>query len=132
MAALHAWRWFYGALGATGLLVATSGYFVLQDNPPPKPDLPFDAPAIELAFVATFLPLWGANMLTGHAFGSTIVAIPLVIGLACFVALLLTEYHRREPLSPIEPMWTAADRRGTGGDDRRRGLCRVYPAHSAV
>jgi hypothetical protein len=48
---------------------------------------------------------WGASELTGHSFGSPLFIIPITIGLLSFVALLLTEYHKEEPLAPIKPMW---------------------------
>ena len=101
----HAWRWFYGGLGAVGVLVLTTALFTLPDQEPPNPGLKFDLAGVVLAFGATVLPFWAAGELTGHGFGSFLFTVLLVIGLASFVALLLVEYHKAEPISPVKQMW---------------------------
>ena len=59
------------------------------------------------------LPFWASAELTDHGFASFQFAVPLSVGLACFIALLLFEYHQKEPLSPVKPMWTTASVVGT-------------------
>ena len=102
----HVWRWFYGGLAGLGLLALGLATVTLPDQAPPNPDLRFDKPAIALALVATALPFWASGELTGHGFGSYWFMVPMAVGIACFVALLLTQYHKKEALSPVKPMWT--------------------------
>lgn len=66
----HAWRWFYGGLGAVGALVLSTALFTLPDQEPTNPGLKFDLAGVVLAFGATVLPFWAAGELTGHGFGS--------------------------------------------------------------
>jgi MFS family permease len=101
----HAWRWFYGGLGAIGALVLATALFTLPDQEPQNPDIRFDAAGVALALGATVLPFWAAGELTSHGFGSYLFTVPLAIGLAAFAALLIVEYHKDEPLSPVKEMW---------------------------
>ncbi len=106
VAAGHHWRWFYGALGAIGLINLALATLTLPDQPPFNPDMRFDRLGIPLAFAAVVLPFWASGELAGHGFASARFAAPMFVGLVCFVAMLLVEYHQKEPLAPIKKMWT--------------------------
>lgn len=101
----HAWRWFYGGLGAVGAIVFILAVLTLPDRKPPNPGMRFDAIGLALGFGATALPFWGVGELTGHGFDYILFAAPLAVGVACFVSLLVVEYHKEEPLSPVKQMW---------------------------
>jgi MFS family permease len=101
----HAWRAFHAALGGLGCLTWLLAILSLPDADPPNPRLRFDLAAIALGLPATALPFWAVGELTGPGFDSPLFIAPLVLGLACFVALLLVEYHREEPLAPVKQMW---------------------------
>lgn len=101
----QAWRWFYGALGAAGALTFLLAVLTLPDQEPQNPGMRFDAAGIALGFLATVLPFWGVGELTGGSFRSLLFIVPLALGMGCFVALLLVEYHKEEPLSPVKQMW---------------------------
>lgn len=113
VAAGHAWRWFYGALAALGTIGLLLALVTLPDKEPPDPDLKFDPWVFPLGFAAVVLPFWASSELSGHGFASFRFTVPLSLGLACFVALLLTQYHQKEPLSPVKPMWTTLSVVGT-------------------
>jgi hypothetical protein len=68
--------------------------------------MPIDIAGLALGFAGTVLPFWASGELRSHGFASAVVAIPLAIGLACFLALMLVEYHKEEALSPVAKMWT--------------------------
>jgi MFS family permease len=105
----HVWRWFFGGLAALGFLALVLAVFTLPDDIGPfNPDQTFDAPAIVLGLAATALAFWGAAELTGHPFGSLLFMVPLAVGVGAFLALLLTEFHKEQPLAPIKPMWNTA------------------------
>jgi len=99
------WRWLYAGLAAIAACTFLLALFTLPDQDAFNPGMPFDTAAILLAFFATVLPFWAAGELTGHGFSSYRFMIPLAVGFACFVALLLTQYHKKEPLSPVELLW---------------------------
>ncbi len=102
---VHVWRWFYALLGLVGAGVFSLALFTLADQRPPKPDLRFDRAGIALAFGATVLPFWGVAELSGPGFSSPLFGAPLGIGLICFVAMIVVEYRKQEPLAPVKQMW---------------------------
>ena len=106
VAATHGWRWLYLVLAAVGAAAWVLATLTLPDEDPPNPDLPFDLAAIVLGLGATTLPFWGASELTGHGFGSFWFYGPMGAGLVCFVALLVTEYNKKEPLAPVKQVVT--------------------------
>jgi hypothetical protein len=101
----HAWRWFYAGLGGAGTMVFVLALLTLPTRDPPNPAMRLDLSGIMLGLAATVLPFWAVGELTGHGFTSFLFMVPLAVGMACFVALLLVEYHRSEPLSPVRDMW---------------------------
>jgi MFS family permease len=105
IAAGHGWRWLYAALAGVGIGVLIAALLSLPDQEPQNPGLRFDKSGIALGLGATVLPFWAAGELTGHGFDSFLFAVPMAVGLACLVALLVTEYHKDEPLSPVKQMW---------------------------
>ncbi|MGH7076070.1 MAG: MFS transporter, partial [Stellaceae bacterium] len=101
----HAWRWFDAGLGGIGLAVGLCAALSLPLQAPPNPGLRPDFAGLALALPATALPFWGVSELTGHGFGAPLFFLPLGLGLVAFVALILLEYHKEEPLSPVKQMW---------------------------
>jgi MFS family permease len=113
VAAGHHWRWFYGGLGALATLNLVLALFTLPASPPTNPGVRFDPWALVLGFAAVVLPFWAAGELATHGFAAFRFAVPLSLGLAAFILLILVEYHQEEPLSPVKPMWTTASLVGT-------------------
>jgi MFS family permease len=101
----HAWRVFYAALGGVGCVTLLLALLTLPDTEPPNPKMRFDLAAIALGAPATFLPFWAVGALTGSGFASPLFIAPMAVGVTCFVALLLVEYHRKDPLAPVKQMW---------------------------
>lgn len=101
----QAWRWFDAGLGAAGCVTLVLASLALPRQEPPDRGMPFDAAGIALGLGATVLPFWAVGELTEHGFASPLFIAPLASGLLCFVALLLLEYHKAEPLSPVKQMW---------------------------
>lgn len=113
IAGWHAWRLLYAGFAVLGCVIVAIAWLALPHEEPSNPDLPFDATAIALGFVGTFLPFFASGELRAHGFGDLVVAVPLAVGLASFVALMLVEYHRRQALAPVEKMWTTLPVIGT-------------------
>lgn len=109
----HAWRWFHGGLGLLGCVALLLALFTLPHRDPPNPSLRLDATALILGVAATALPFWGVGELTAHGFASFRVAVPLGVGMICFVTLLVIEYVKPDSLSPVERMWSTLPVVGT-------------------
>ena len=106
VAEVHGWRPFYFILtgfAAAGWVLAV---LTLPDQEAPNQNLHFDASGLGLGLVATVLPFWAAGGLTRTGFGSAFFIVPMAVGLAAFLALLITEYRKRDALSPVKMMWT--------------------------
>jgi MFS family permease len=101
----HAWQVFYAGLGALGCVTWLLALLTLPDADPPNPGMRFDFAAIVLGLAATVLPFWAVGELTGPGFQSPLFIAPVTVGVACFVALLILEYRRQEPLAPVKQMW---------------------------
>ena len=104
--ALHAWRLLLGVvavLGLAGFVAALLGYVELE---PPDPELPIDRPALGLALAATVLPFFATSMLSGASVGSPVVLVPFLLGLAALVALVVSQYRKRNPLMPVKALST--------------------------
>lgn len=56
---------------------------------------------------------WASGELRAHSLVEPIVAVPLGIGAASFIALLLVEYHKDEALAPVKLMWSTISVAGT-------------------
>lgn len=105
VAILGAWRWFYAILAAIGMATLITAVFTLQHEDPPNPQRRFDAAGVLLGFAGTFLPFWAVGSLTGHGFESVQFLAPFVAGIVCFAGMLLVEFHGKDPISPVKPMW---------------------------
>ncbi|HTT05961.1 MAG TPA: MFS transporter [Steroidobacteraceae bacterium] len=106
VSAIDGWRWMYGGLALIGSAVLALATLTLPEQSPQNPDLPVDAVGLLLGLMATVLPFWAVGELGTGGFGSVRFLVPLCVGLASLVLLLLIEYHKREPLSPVKLMWS--------------------------
>lgn len=113
VAAAHAWRYLHGGLAALGLTALCLAALTLPEQQPPNEQLKFDAVAIVLGLIATVLSFGAVSMLTAQSFTSLLFCVPLALGLGALTALLLTEYHRQQPLSPVKMMWSTFPVTGT-------------------
>lgn len=105
VAAAHLWRWYYAGLAGIGFVTIVLAVLSLPEQEPMNPDAKFDRHAVLLGIGATFASFYAAGALSGNGFASYRFTVPLGFGFLCFVALILTEYHKKEPLSPVKPMW---------------------------
>jgi MFS family permease len=100
----ESWRplfWIVAALGAGALL------FVLltwEDKPPQDEEAPVDVVSIALAAAGTFAAFFGAAHLAEHRFLDPVVILPLALGVALLVALILHQYRARDPLMPVKKL----------------------------
>jgi MFS family permease len=103
-AGLETWRTLFWVI--TGFAVAALAFVLLtyEDAPPQDPDAPIDVISILLAGLGTAAAFFGASQLTSHAFGDSIVLIPLLAGVGAIVALMVHQYTVEDPLMPVEKL----------------------------
>jgi MFS family permease len=101
---LETWRTLFWV--TTGFAVAALVFVVLtyEDAPPQDPDAPIDVVSILLAGLGSAAAFFGASELTSHAFGDSIVLIPLLAGVGAIVALMVHQYTVDDPLMPVEKL----------------------------
>jgi MFS family permease len=109
----HAWRAMFAGFATLDVLTFILAVLSLPHQEPANPALHFDIPGLALGFATTVLMFWASGELQSHRFAEPIVALPLGVGAGCFLALLMVEYHKDEPLAPIKLMWTTIPVVGT-------------------
>jgi MFS family permease len=100
------WRpmfWIVAGIGALATLFALGTF---EDQPGADRSAPWDFVAQLLAGTGCAAAFFGASELVTHRFMSTIVFVPLAAGVFLLVALLLHQYHARNPLMPIRRLAT--------------------------
>jgi MFS family permease len=99
-----AWRplfWIVAGIAASALVLAL---LTFEDAPPADPTSPTDIPAIGLAAVGCVAAFFGSAQLATHAFLDPIAIIPLVVGLALIVTLIVYQATAKNPLLTIREM----------------------------
>lgn len=108
------WRWLYAALGGCGFIGLVLSFFAFPFQPAQNPDHPPDWPAFIYALLGTALPFYAVSRLGDSvSFGSLIFWLPMAIGLACLVALVVTQYRSQDGLIPMHKVWHAVPLSGT-------------------
>jgi MFS family permease len=101
-----AWKplfWIVAGVGAIALLLVI---LTFEDQPPQDRSAPWDWVAIGLAGVGSAAAFFGASELQTHRMLDVIVFLPLLAGVAMIVALVLYEYHVKQPLMPVRQLAT--------------------------
>jgi len=101
------WRWLFAGLGLLGALGVALALLALPHRDPPDPELKADWSGLGLAAAGTVAPFVAVAELAAHGFSSVVFTVPLAAGTICLVALLVTEYRKREALSPVRPLSTS-------------------------
>jgi MFS family permease len=103
----NAWRplfWIVAGIAAVALVLAV---LTFDDAPPANPDSPRDLPAIGLAAVGCVAAFFGASELFSHPFLGLTTIVPLAVGLAAIVVLIVYQYRAKQPLLTIRTMLTS-------------------------
>jgi hypothetical protein len=78
-----------------------------EDTPPGDPTAPVDPPAIALAAGGSVAAFFGASQLLTHRFLDPVALVPLVVGVALIVALIVYQFRSRRPLLTIRGLLTS-------------------------
>jgi MFS family permease len=99
-----AWRplfWIVAGISVVALLLAA---LTFEDAPAANPDSPTDLPAIGLAAFGCIAAFYGASELTSHPFVDVTTLLPLLVGLAAIVVLIVYQCVTPQPLLTIKSM----------------------------
>lgn len=112
--ATEGWRWFFGGLAALGAVGWLLGMSSLPLQPAKDPQHRPDVMAFVFAALGTALPFYAVSQLGEHvSFGAPVFWAPMIIGLACLVALIATQYGRDDGLIPMTKLWHSVPLAGT-------------------
>lgn len=94
------WRLLFAAMGVVALAAGVLGWNTFAHRDPPSPRMGFDLAGIPLAALATVLPFVGLSALAAGPALSPEVVVPIGVGLAALVALVVAQYRKEHPLMP--------------------------------
>ena len=105
-ASFHAWRPLFWIVAGIAFLGLVMSLLTFSDAPPADLSAPRDPAAIGLAATGAVAAFWGAAELLTHRFLDPVALIPLLVGLALIVTLVVYEYRARNPLLILRSLAT--------------------------
>jgi MFS family permease len=106
-ASAHGWRPLFWIVAGISLAALLLSLLTFEDAPPADPDAPRDPVAIGLAASGCVAAFYGASELLTHRFVGPQTLLPLTVGLALIVVLVVNQYRSRRPLLTIRTMLTS-------------------------
>ncbi len=106
-ASAHGWRPLFWITAAISLAALALSVLTFEDAPPADRDAPRDPLALGLAAAGCVAAFYGASELLTHPFLDPQTIIPLAVGLALIVTLIVYQYRARRPLLTIRSMLTS-------------------------
>jgi MFS family permease len=106
-ASAHAWRPLLWVVVAISLAALVLSVLTFEDAPPADPDAPRAPLALGLAAAGCGAAFYGASELLTHPFLDAQTFVPLVVGLALIVVLIVNQYRGKRPLLTIRSMLTS-------------------------
>jgi MFS family permease len=107
-ASAHAWRPLFWIVAGVSLTALVLSILTFEDAPPADPTAPRDPLAIILAAAGAGLAFFGASELLTHPFINVITFLPLMVGLALIVTLIVNQATKKRPLLTIRSMLTSS------------------------
>ncbi|HEX3804281.1 MAG TPA: MFS transporter [Solirubrobacteraceae bacterium] len=98
------WRLLFWIAAGVGAVAVVLGLLTFADQPPADSDLEYDFESLGLASIGCTAAFFGVSNLTGHAFVSAIVLVPLLLGISCLVGLIVHQSFVKDPLMPIRQL----------------------------
>jgi MFS family permease len=95
------WRPLFFAVAGISLAALLLTVATFEDTPPGDPTAPVDPPAIALAAAGSVAAFFGASQLLTHRFLDPVAFVPLVVGLALIVGLIVYQFRATRPLLTI-------------------------------
>ncbi len=101
---LETWRTLFWVITAFAVLALIFVLLTFEDAPPLDSEAPIDVVSVTLAGLGTAAAFFGVSELSAHAFGDSIVLIPLLAGVGVIVLLMIHQYAVADPLMPVEKL----------------------------
>jgi MFS family permease len=105
-AAAHHWRPLFWVVAAVGLVAWLFAILTYEDDEPADRDAPWDVVAVVLAAGGCAAAFFGAGYLQGHAVHDATSLVPLCVGFAAIVLLVIEQYYVSRPLMPVRQLAT--------------------------
>jgi nucleotide-binding universal stress UspA family protein/MFS family permease len=105
-ASFHAWRPLFWIVAGIAFLGLVFSLLTFSDAPPADLSAPRDPVAIGLAASGAVLAFFGAAQLLTHGFFDPVAVVPLLVGIALIVALVVYEYRAKHPLLILRALTT--------------------------
>jgi MFS family permease len=106
-ASAHAWRPLFWVIAAISLAALALTVLTFEDAPPANRDAPRAPLALGLAAAGCVAAFYGASELLTHPFVSVQTLLPLAVGLALIITLIVNQYRSKHPLLTIRSMLTS-------------------------
>lgn len=101
------WRPLFWIVALISLSALSLSVLTFEDAPPADLTAPKDPTAIVLAAAGAGLAFFGASQLLTHPFVSSVTLLPLLVGLALIVTLIVNQCVKAHPLLTIRSMLTS-------------------------
>ncbi len=101
------WRPLFWIVALISLSALSLSLLTFEDAPPADLTAPKDPTAIVLAAAGAGLAFFGASQLLTHPFVSSVTLLPLLVGLALIVILIVNQCVKARPLLTIRSMLTS-------------------------
>jgi MFS family permease len=106
-ASAHAWRPLFWIIAAISLAALVLSVLTFEDAPPADPEAPRAPIALGLAAAGCVAAFYGASELLTHPFLDIQTIVPLTVGLALIVILVVQQFRSKRPLLTIRSMLTS-------------------------
>jgi hypothetical protein len=106
-ASAHGWRPLFWIVALIAVAALSLSLLTFEDAPPADLTAPKDPIAIVLAAAGAGLAFFGASQLLTHPFVSSVTLLPLLVGLALIVILIVNQCVKARPLLTIRSMLTS-------------------------
>ncbi len=103
----HAWRPLFWVVAAIALTAFVLSLLTFEDSPPADRSAPWVPGVIALAAAGCAAAFFGASELLTHPFLSPWTFVPLLVGLALIVVVIVNQYRAPRPLLTIRSMFSS-------------------------
>ena len=126
-ASFHAWRPLFAIVAGIAGLGLIMSLLTFSDAPPADLSAPRDPIAIGLAACGSVAAFWGAAELLTHGFLDPVAIVPLLVGVALIITLIVYEYRASHPLLILRNLVTTIPMTGVV-----IAICAAAAATSAI
>ncbi len=106
-ASANAWRPLFWIVALVSLTAFILTILTFEDSPPMDRTAPWSPGVIALAALGCVAAFYGSSELLTHPFLSATTVLPLVVGLALIVVVIVNQYRSKRPLLTIRSLFSS-------------------------